>query len=341
MSELAPAPEPLFPPLILAIYIACVSGAGALANCALLAALFKRTRNGLFLIIIQLVIADFIQLAALTAPELWSNNERTWIFGRSGCIAYRGLSILSSTASLYFIATIALHTISTANIEIKALEKKASRVNREDDEEIRDSRHSLVASSDSSTPRTMNVDYRFEDKRVPVAPPSIFVWVLSASLSVPEFALSTTIREDDAVVCTLADTSHKINMHSMIALFNLFLPVLILTSTGGIVVCKLYSKVSSKLEGNETSSALKLTLCLIIMYMFFCTPRSILYVYSLYVIPMSNKSYLDYDTNTMILNLIFSALYLAAISLRPILCISLLPRLRNVLTVGFRNIDEV
>lgn len=46
--ELALAPEPLFSPLLLAAYIACVAGAGALANCALLAALLRRSRNGKF-----------------------------------------------------------------------------------------------------------------------------------------------------------------------------------------------------------------------------------------------------------------------------------------------------
>lgn len=37
---------PLFPPLAVAIYIGCVAGAGALANCALLAALIKSSKDG-------------------------------------------------------------------------------------------------------------------------------------------------------------------------------------------------------------------------------------------------------------------------------------------------------
>lgn len=44
----APAlvPEPLVPPLALGIFIACAAGGAALANCAVLAALLKRSRNG-------------------------------------------------------------------------------------------------------------------------------------------------------------------------------------------------------------------------------------------------------------------------------------------------------
>lgn len=46
MSELAHTTEPLVPPLALAAYVACVAGAAALANCSVIAALFKTTRSG-------------------------------------------------------------------------------------------------------------------------------------------------------------------------------------------------------------------------------------------------------------------------------------------------------
>lgn len=298
----------------------------------------------MFLIIIQLAVADFILLGTSIGPELWSNNARTWIFGRPGCIAYRGLSIFTSTASLYLTITIALHTVSTANLEQKATILRPRRSDGDDDEEIRSSRHSLVASSDTSTPpRTMNVDYRLVDTKVPVAPPSIFVWVLAVSLSIPEFALATTVRhEHDIIACTLVDSSHRINMHSMIALFNLFLPALILTSAGALIVCQLKSKKLSKLEGSETVSALKLSLCLILVYLVFCAPRSIFYIYGLYSLQDVNKIDIGYENDTILMiNLVFSAMYLAAALLRPILCISLLPRLRKVFSFGFKNADEV
>lgn len=50
MSELAPAhwqgAGPLLPPLALAVCVACIAGAALLADCALLAALLKRSTNG-------------------------------------------------------------------------------------------------------------------------------------------------------------------------------------------------------------------------------------------------------------------------------------------------------
>ncbi|XP_023945760.2 uncharacterized protein LOC112051385 [Bicyclus anynana] len=342
-SGLVSAHGPLLPPLVLAIFIACIAGAGALLNCALIAALLKRSRNGLMSIIIQLALADIILIGTSIVPEIWSYNARSWMFGKSCCVAYRGLSIFASTASLYLIATIALHSLATANVEEKAAILKKKRSSRDDDEEIRSSRHSLVASSDTSTPpRTMNVDYRLTDTRVPVAPPSVFVWVLSASLSIPEFTFATTVpRDEDIVACTLVDTSHRINMHSMVAFFNFFLPALILTSASVLIFCKLKSTKLCKLEGSETISTLKLSLWLILVYGVLCVPRSLFYVYGLYKFSADNKIDLGYHSDMLLIKLILSALYLAATLLRPILCISLLPRLLKMFSFGFRNIDEV
>lgn len=295
-------------------------------------------------IIIQLVLADIILIGTSIGPEIWSYNARTWIFGRNCCIAYRGLSIFASTASLYLVTTIALHTLATANLEEKATVLKNKRNDRDDDEEIRSSRHSLVASSDTSTPpRTMNVDYRPADTRVPVTPPCVFVWVLSASLSIPEFTLATTVRHDrDVVACTLVDTSHRVNMHSMVAFFNFFLPALILSSVCILILYKLKSKKIIKLEGSETIPALKLSLWLVLVYGIFCVPRSLFYVYGLLKFSADTKMDSGYDgDNFLMIKLVFSAMRLVETVLRPILCISVIPRLRKLFTFRFRNIDEV
>lgn len=303
-----------------------------------------RLISGLFSIIIQLAVADFILLGTSIGPELWSYNIRTWIFGRNSCIAYRGLSIFATTASLYLTITMALHSLSTANIEKRAMILKNKKTSHEEDEEMRSSRHSLVACSDISTPpRTMNLDYRLANARVRVAPPCVFVWILAASLSIPEFALATTVpHEHDIIVCTLTDNSHRINMHSMVALFTLFLPALILTSAGTLIICHLISKKMSKIEGSDIIPALKLSVCLIFIYIIFCAPRSVFYVYSLYATSENNKIYLGYDNDTnLFINLLLSAMYLAATLLRPLVCISVLPRLRIFFSFSFRHTDDV
>ncbi|XP_072944874.1 uncharacterized protein [Epargyreus clarus] len=342
-AELA-AGRALLPPLVLAAYFACIAGAATLTNCALVAALLKRSTNGLYSLIIQLAVADFALVATALGPELWSRNTMNWALGTGSCVAYRGLRVFTSTASLYLVTTIALHTLATVNLEIKAAVQRNKRRERDDDEEIRSSRHSLVANSDTSTPpRTMNVDYRLPDTTVPIAPPSIFVWVLSTSLSIPEFALATTVRTDEnTVICTLVDSNHKVKMQSLLAVFNLILPVFIMTIATIIILLRLKSnKLISQMEGSESIAALKLSLSLILVYGVLCAPRSVINVYYIYSTITGKDEQLIHNNNIMILiSLVFSAAYLAATLIRPLLCIILIPHLRKIFSLGFKRTDE-
>ncbi|XP_063616169.1 visual pigment-like receptor peropsin [Cydia splendana] len=353
MAEPSRALAPLFPPLALAAGLACGAGAAALANCAVLSALLARSINGLSAIIIQLAVADLLLLVTTIGPEMWSYNYRSWIFGNGGCVAYQGLNVFASTASLYLVTTIALHAIATVNLEVKAARWKAKRSTQEEDEEIRSSRHSLVAaSSDTSTPpRTMNVDYRrLTDTKILVTRPSMLVWILSASLSVPEFTLATTVPlENDTIVCTLIDSNHRFYMHSLIALFNLFLPIFIMSLAFGLIVVRLKARRTLSEISEEVVSALKLSLCLIIVFVVLCAPRSIVNAYSVYSIAEDMhdseslietvKHSLPTDTMTAV-NLWFSATYLLALVLRPVLCIILLPCLKQKFTFRCRTSDE-
>ncbi|KAM3967582.1 uncharacterized protein ACR2FA_011064 [Aphomia sociella] len=351
MEELARPTEPLVPPLILAVYIACVAGAGALANCSVLAALLKSARNGLFAIIIQLALADFALIGTSIAPELWAWNARKWHFGSIGCSAYRGLNVFATTASSYLIVTIALHTLAIFKLEEKIIKRRNKRSHPDDDDEMRSSQHSLVTSSDSSTPpRTMHVDYRHTDTKVSVTPPSAFVWVLSASLSVPEFTLATTVNEDDNnyVLCTSVDTNHRINMQTMLAVFDLILPIIIMSIAGTLVVNKLKSKKLYEIYNYESVAALKLSFWLIIVYSVFCVPRSIASVYHVYSISRSVNeispiNQIPKDDTTAVIRLAFSGSYLAATLIRPLLCIFMIPRIKKVFCVGYRdaNLDNV
>ncbi|PZC73577.1 hypothetical protein B5X24_HaOG209406 [Helicoverpa armigera] len=345
MSERAHSAEPLLPPLALAAYVACVAGAAALANCSVLAALFKTSRTGLLTIILQLAIADFI-LGASIGPELWSYNSRSWDFGNHGCVAYRGLNVFASTAASYLVATIALHSLATINIEQKAIAKRMKRNAQDEDEEIRCSRHSLVTSSDSSTPpRTMNLDYRLSDRRISVTQPLVFVWVLAISLSVPEFVLATTVHlERDAVLCTIVDTSQRLHMYSMLAMFNLFLPLIIMGTAAVLVIIKLKNeKIMSRIEYFESIAALKLSLWLIVVYMVLCSPRSIVTAFNIYSKSLQgNETSLAHTADMTSVNVAASSTYILATLVRPLLSIVLLPRVRKTFSFGsYTSADNV
>lgn len=283
----------------------------------------------------QLAAADIILIAAVIAPELWSYNCRSWRFGLAGCIAYKGIDIFASTASLYLVATVAFHSLATLNLEEKEILRRIKRNNEADDAEVRSSRHSLVANSDSSTPpRSMHIDYRLVDTRVPVAPPTIFVWVLAASLSVPQFTLSTLRQEDSIISCTLMDSSHRINIYTMLAIFNLLLPSLIFCAIIVLTAAKLKSvKRLAEIKNGETVAAVKLSQWLIAVFSVFCAPRSVFSIYRMYSVG-NDEEPMAVSTVISSLSIAFSSAYLIATLVRPILCLMLLPRLRRIFTVG-------
>lgn len=301
--------------------------------------------SGLLTIILQLAIADFI-LGATICPELWSLNARSWLFGDKSCIAYRGLNVFASTVSSYLVATIALHSLATVNFEEKALSKQYKRSEQDEDEEIRSSRHSLVASSDSSTPpRTMNLDYRLTGKRISVIQPTIFIWVLSISISVPEFVLATTVHVDhDLVQCTIVDTSQRLHMYSILAVLNLFLPVLVMMVAGVLVILKLrIRRMLSQIQCFESIAALKLSLWLIVMYIVLCMPRSIITAYNVYSKTMhgNQTSFAQNDEMTSV-NLATSSTYIVSTLVRPLLSIILLPCVRKSFSFGsYAQADNV
>lgn len=343
MTELAP--EQLVHPLAVLSYAGCVAGAGALANCAALTALIRKSRCGLFSILIQLAIADIIILFGPGTLELWSRNEQTWSFGTVGCMIYRGLDVFTSTASVYLIIAAVLHTTATINIEVQTVNRRTKSC---EDDELRSSRHSLVANSDSSTPpRTMNIDYKTIDTRVSVILPSVFVWILATSLSVPEFIIANTIKSsNNSEACVFLERSHGVNMHTMLALFNVYLPTTILWIASAVTIMKLRTKWS--LAGfDNLGPALKLSLWLIASYMFLCLPRAVLTNYIMYSMPVANgnsNAFTVFESHTLLkFNFATTCIYLLASVLRPLLYIFLLPRLRRVIMPRTRTgeIDDV
>lgn len=283
-----------------------------------------------------MAVSDLILLGTIIAPEIWSINARTWTFGSNGCVAYQGLNVFTSTASSYLIGTVMLHTLATIRMEDRVAVKR-SRRDCNEDEEMKTSQHSLVANSDSSTPpRTMNLDYRLSDVRVPVTLPTTFVWILAASLSIPEFVLSLTLRQGKALFCTL-DSSHSYNVHSMLLVFNIFLPMFIMSTISVLIFVKLNSrKRPHAINAPESLAALKLALWFVVIYFLLCAPRSVLNAYRIYSLKETSSvevnNLFEKDT-TIVLRLVFSSGYLLATLVRPFLCMIILPQLRKVFSI--------
>lgn len=299
--------------------------------------------TGISSVILHLAVSDLILLGTTIGPELWSINARTWTFGNSGCVAYQGLNVFTSTASSYLIGTVTLHTLVTIRLEDK-IALKRSRRGRNEDEEMKTSQHSLVANSDSSTPpRTMNVTYRFSDTIVPVTLPTVFVWILAASLSIPEFVLSSILRQGKALLCTL-DSSHSLNVHTMLLVFSFFLPMFIMCTMSVLIVFKLKSRKTTRTTNDsESLSALKLALWFVMIYFLFSAPRSVMNAYHIYSwkesSSMAVNNLFENDITTL-LRLAFSSAYLLATLVRPFLCIIILPQLRKIFSITSNNLNS-
>lgn len=269
------------------------------------------------------------------------------MLGRSACIAYRGLNVFASAASSYLVATLALHTLAIANLEEKELIRRNRRSDQDEDDEIRSSRHSLVAGSDSSTPpRTMNLDYRVTDISISIAQPTLFVWILSLSLSVPDFALATIVHLDqNTVICTIADSSQRLHLYRILALLNVVLPILLLCATVILVIIKLQKSRLKQIDRCESIAALKLSLWLLVVYLILSVPRSTLSAYNTYSSFRLNETALyesvQYDYKSSSIGLAFSSNYLGSILVRPLLCIVLLPSIKRAFTSGLRDTANV
>lgn len=249
--------------------------------------------------------------------------------------------MFASTASSYLVATLALHILATVNLEDKELMRRNRRNDQDADDEIGSSRHSLVAGSDSSTPpRTMNLDYRISAASVSITQPTLFVWILSLSLSVPDFALATTVPLETTVTCTILDSSQRIHLYTILAILNLLLPLMLLCVTAVLLIIKLRAKTGLS-DRSESKSSLKLALCLIIVYVILCVPRSTLRAYNTYSTSIGiNETTFRYDYESS-MGLVCSSAYLGSILIRPLVCIVMLPSVKKAFTSGLRDAANV
>lgn len=227
--------------------------------------------------------SDIVMLSVVAVPEMWSHNHGSWRFGPDMCVIYLGFEVLAGTSLVYFLVALCLHAIATANLTLAIKTKKeAEEELLEDITEMKSSRHSLVSRSESATP-TKSADARKnKSPQVPVIFPAMLVWILSASLSVPEFALSTTIDvRSGPTICTFADGYYLTSMRLLLSIFQLLIPLPVLLVSCAVITYKLNKMTKRKAEFQEnlvrdSSGVLRLSLFLCCMYLVLSVPRSTL-----------------------------------------------------------------
>lgn len=224
--------------------------------------------SGVLTLILHIAISDLLTLTLVSVPEMWSHHIGNWTFGKAICIVYLGCEVFAGTSCIYFLIAMNLHALATAN--------GAKNASSNDSEtqllgEMKSSQHSLVSRSGTSTPtKTNEDDTKVKSSIVPVAWPVLFVWILSASLSIPEFPLSTVIDSRSGISsCTLIGGYHLTNMRILLFVFQTLLPFIILSSTSAMIVYKLWTTK----ERGEVDLTLKLALFLCCLFLVFSAPR--------------------------------------------------------------------
>ncbi|XP_066142617.1 uncharacterized protein [Euwallacea fornicatus] len=219
-------------------------------------------KNGVLSIILQLTIADIV-LFPVAIAELISSYYQTWKLDSHICVLHKGTEIFANSLVIYLLICLNFHVITFWNLHnlelIKNNKNPLTSFNESSSSEC------LVTSSEF---RAINYQKRKSD--VPVLFPVIFVWTLCLSLSMPNYVLSTTVEVNDQVLCLIVQNDYGKILHSLLLMFCMGIPCIILLSSVLILIYKVikdpHSEVLTK-QNEKTKSLLIACIVLSIAYM--------------------------------------------------------------------------
>ncbi|XP_066262340.1 uncharacterized protein [Euwallacea similis] len=188
-------------------------------------------KNGVLSIILQLTIADTV-LFPVAITELMSSYYQTWKLDTHICVLYKGTEIFANSLMIYLLICLNFHVITFWNLHnlelIKNNKNPLTSFNESSSSEC------LVTSSESRA-----INYQKRKRDVPVLFPVIFVWTLCLSLSMPNYVLSTTVEVNDQVLCLIVQNDYGKILHSLLLMFCMGIPCVILLFSVLILIYKL------------------------------------------------------------------------------------------------------
>lgn len=215
-------------------------------------------------------------------------NHRHWILSPEWCSVYMGIESFTSTATIYLIIALNLHTISTYNLAIKTIQRE-EKLN--DDQQRHISIYSQQAPNDVvpddnyevaislTQPRSLTIDYSQRKNSISVLLPVLFIWFLAASISIPLFVFGSVLPNEQAAnICGIVNFNAENNllMKLLVLILRIIIPIMCLLLTSVCVICKLYfSKSRIRPCGLEENvhKILKLTICISVTFVLFSMQR--------------------------------------------------------------------
>ncbi|KAJ8960184.1 hypothetical protein NQ318_003907 [Aromia moschata] len=225
--------ESFVPQWTIYAYFVLVSS-GAVINLIYCLALMRCRRNGTLSLIMQLCATDFLFLY-MAAIEVFSLHNHTWIFSPDICPLFNGVETLVNSLTLWFIICLNFHVISLWNLHKNDVQKK----NKNPLTSCKDeSDECLVRRNENN--RTLNIDYRKRKNDVSVILPTLLIWFFCVSLSIPNFALSLTMKiNGNYTVCAIADNLYGHILQRLLLILRVLLPMVLLLFALIVLIKKL------------------------------------------------------------------------------------------------------
>ncbi|XP_044264025.1 uncharacterized protein LOC123010907 [Tribolium madens] len=320
---------------IVAAYFA-LQACGGVLNVLHILALIRSRRNGILSLILQISLVDLGSLY-VGVTEILTLRHQSWYLSPEFCPFFKGTEVLVNTLTIYLIICFNFHVISLWNLhEIQGKKTNKNPLTSCDKD---DSNECLVAKQENAN-RLVTIDYSKRKDDVSIVFPIIFVWIVSLSLSVPNFTLSSTLKlKQNYTLCAVIDSYYgQVLQHSLV-IFKIALPVLLLFLSLIILTIKLTQTSTSDIENVLTKKMCEIRKLLIfgivITIAYFLTSFQRQFLHFIHVIshtfakntvnnfkmPPLYNSYLN-KTNITYL----AMLHYFGCSLRSLLCLALLPK---------------
>lgn len=238
---------------LIIVYFALIS-IGATVNCVNVFALSRCKRNGKWIkclnclvnfnflgaltVVMQIALVDIL-LLHVAVMEIITLNDNTWPFSANNCPLYKGGEILFNSLLIYFMIVLNLHVISLWNYS--KWEAKRATGNPLTSCSTDDSNECLVTRNESSN-RIVNIDYRKRKQDLSIIIPTILIWFLCLSISIPNYTLSSTLKFNETqILCAIFDSYYGQVLQYLLLVFRVLVPVPLFVFTFvllAIVACK-------------------------------------------------------------------------------------------------------
>ncbi|RZC38956.1 uncharacterized protein BDFB_002033, partial [Asbolus verrucosus] len=218
---------------------------GSLINLVHTLALIRCRRNGTLSLILQIALVDIASLY-VAVNEIFTLTHRTWVFSTEFCPLFKGTEVLVNCLTIYLLICFNFHVISLWNLHETEMKKNNKNPLTSCDSSKDDSNECLVAKQEN---RLVTIDYRKRKDDVSIVFPTMFIWIASLSLSVPNFTLSSTLRlKENNTLCAVIDVYYGQVLEYSLLIFKIIVPLMLLFLTLIALIFKLSQTSKSDID---------------------------------------------------------------------------------------------